>query len=562
VGLLLSSPQWLPTLELQQWSIRSSGLDYQKMIEFSLPPLQGLTLILPGVFGGNTINPDYQGISANFHETYVYIGILPLLFALLSWRTARYAEVGFWWLVVLISGLLAFGGYTFFYELVQFLPGFNLFRVPARWLLMVNLGLALLAGWGFDTFLKRPAKSQLLLKVMMGVWLGLTVIIGLLWLWRAQLIDWADSINTNANWAYTLQLFLKRGLFEQGQTDHLMIVGLIAWLTIPAIGLIVKLGLAVSLLAAYSIRKIPGQFFVSAALVLTLLDLLVTGGTVVNPYKPASLWQELSAGARYVLEAEANNPERFMSLADSKAENAVASLGQYYSSIYQIHAASGHRSPLQLRRYTNITDLQNDLLVLALTGTRYLITNKYIPVNEQVPLDLAYNGDDGWFVYELRNSSPRAFIVHQAITAATSDESLELLQTSTFDPHRQVILETNTTPLLEPADVNTDEVVITEETSSSIAIQAQLTTNGYLVLLDNYYPGWQVYVDNQKQSLLLANHFARAVYLEAGNHTVSFVYRPLSLRIGLIFSGVGLIILAFSAWRLWVQTTQNSKANS
>jgi hypothetical protein len=51
---------------------------------------------------------------------------------------------------------LALGGYNPIYSLlVKFVPGFNLFRVPARWLVLYAFGAAMLAGIGFDWLCSR-----------------------------------------------------------------------------------------------------------------------------------------------------------------------------------------------------------------------------------------------------------------------------------------------------------------------------------------------------------------------------------------------------------------------
>ena len=59
-------------------------------------------------------------------------------------------------MLLLFGGvLLAMGRYTPLYEyVIQYLPGFALFRIPARWLVVANLALGLdetdglpLSGW-------------------------------------------------------------------------------------------------------------------------------------------------------------------------------------------------------------------------------------------------------------------------------------------------------------------------------------------------------------------------------------------------------------------------------
>ena len=85
----------------------------------------------------------------------LFVAFLPLAALLLAlvgawhWRQDRAV-----WPVLLLAGLglfLALGRFNPAYWLLARLPGFDLFRAPARWLELYALGVALLAGCGLDT---------------------------------------------------------------------------------------------------------------------------------------------------------------------------------------------------------------------------------------------------------------------------------------------------------------------------------------------------------------------------------------------------------------------------
>jgi len=63
-------------------------------------------------------------------------------------------------------------------------------------------------------------------------------------------------------------------------------------------------------------------------------------------------------------------------------------------------------------------------------------------------------------------------------------------------------------------------------------VEATLTAPGWLVMSDAWYPGWECRVDGEPRPIERANAMMRAVRLEPGTHTVAFVYRPMSFRIG------------------------------
>ncbi|MXX51379.1 MAG: YfhO family protein [Chloroflexi bacterium] len=133
LALALASSQLLPSLELMGMSNRGSGFSLQAATAFSLPP----SLL------GRSLLPSYDG--QLFGEYVAYIGVIGLGLALLAARR-RCA-----WLLLAGVGLaLALGRHNPLYLLLGELPGFDLFRVPARFLALYSLGMAMLAGRGIE----------------------------------------------------------------------------------------------------------------------------------------------------------------------------------------------------------------------------------------------------------------------------------------------------------------------------------------------------------------------------------------------------------------------------
>ena len=83
-----------------------------------------------------------------------------------------------------------------------------------------------------------------------------------------------------------------------------------------------------------------------------------------------------------------------------------------------------------------------------------------------------------------------------------------------------------------------------------MSINAAVERPALLVLNDNNYPGWKVYVDGRRSHWITANYLFRGVLLQPGRHLVRFAYEPASFAAGAAISGTGLICLAgFAAWR-------------
>ena len=84
-------------------------------------------------------------------------------------------------------------------------------------------------------------------------------------------------------------------------------------------------------------------------------------------------------------------------------------------------------------------------------------------------------------------------------------------------------------------------------------MQANVAVPSVLVYSDTYYKGWRAYVDGVEVPVLLADHAFKAVRVDPGPRHVRFVFDPLSFKLGLALTVLGLAIVAgllgWSAWR-------------
>jgi hypothetical protein len=80
-------------------------------------------------------------------------------------------------------------------------------------------------------------------------------------------------------------------------------------------------------------------------------------------------------------------------------------------------------------------------------------------------------------------------------------------------------------------------------------IQISAQGPGLLVLSENYYPGWQVYVDGKKNTIFPYAGLLRSVPLSTGQHFIEFVYRPWSVMLGISLSFLGVsLAISFELW--------------
>ncbi len=159
-GILLSAIELLPLYEFGRYSTRGGGEDYEFATVFSLHP--GLLFFF---FMSPWEAPSWVSGDLPIHcfwEYSAYIGILPLilvLFAVSHWRASKYvfSLSG----LALVSLALALGSYFppywLFYKAI---PGFDMFRGPARFVFPLTFSASVLTGFGFNHLQGKLTRRQ------------------------------------------------------------------------------------------------------------------------------------------------------------------------------------------------------------------------------------------------------------------------------------------------------------------------------------------------------------------------------------------------------------------
>jgi hypothetical protein len=145
-------------------------------------------------------------------------------------------------------------------------------------------------------------------------------------------------------------------------------------------------------------------------------------------------------------------------------------------------------------------------------------------------------------LYRLPDVLGRAWVVPVG-RQVSSDQILTALADPAFDPVAEVLLG-QPVPVARQPSAGIKYQVTLLDTPNGVTIHADLDAPGYLVLADTWYPGWQATVNGEPSDILRANYAFRAVWLEAGAHTVSMVYRPISILVGGAVTLVSLALLA------------------
>jgi hypothetical protein len=533
LGAGLSAPQLIPGIEAALHGARGLPMRREWIEQFSLGPENLATLFLPGFFGGMK-NGFYWG-RFFYWEMNMYVGVGALALALTGLAAALpRRRAGRFGLLAAAMLLLAFGKHTPLMGLLTALPFGDMLRGPAKFILPFSLALSVLAAMGADAAL-RPGRARNLLSALAGT----AVVVLLLALGaRWHLAGWQDVL-------YHANECLYAPTRNATRAELLP-------MTVSAIqSLAILAALAAALLL---FRRNPKVLPLMVALVICL-DGVFFARAFIGPWTTfradGSAWPEGAAGALRDLGGdyrtlamnipemddaiiervptiegiEPNPPRRFHILFRSGQEMPI----DVAPSVYQAYGSAPEFMRMGLGRVlgpvpTNDTDGNTD------NGTDGKTDNGMAVLWR----------DEAWKLSRLPDAVPRARIVYDAARASSEREAFSLLFRT--DPSASVILEEGLQPPAGGVPAERTAARIVEEGPDRVTISAELERPGWLVLLDNHYPGWRAEAGGEPLPILRADFAFRAVPLPAGKHEVVFTYRPASLRYGIGLAALSVLV--------------------
>jgi hypothetical protein len=178
-------------------------------------------------------------------------------------------------------------------------------------------------------------------------------------------------------------------------------------------------------------------------------------------------------------------------------------------------------------------------------GVRCLITARRLPGLEAAtgyrPVPAA--GLPG-VLYRTDRALPRVRMAFDALWVSSPEEQLRLLGEALV-PVDTVLLE-GSEPSRSTACATgprMDSTEILEFREERVRVRTSAPCRGYLVVTDAWEAGWRATVDGKPTPILRADYALRAVSVDGGTHEVVLEYDPAEVRVGLVLSGVGLVVL-------------------
>jgi hypothetical protein len=158
------------------------------------------------------------------------------------------------------------------------------------------------------------------------------------------------------------------------------------------------------------------------------------------------------------------------------------------------------------------------------------------------------------FLYRNDDLLPRAYLVGEVVSVADEAAALAMLRTDGFAPERSVLLE-EMPPDYQPGTRAGGSVEFLHYTTNQAVLRVVTAGAGILVFSDSYYPGWRAEVDGQETRIYRANVTQRAVLVPAGQHRVTFAFRPTTVAVGFWIS-MGTLLVLLGCFVLPLVTTK------
>lgn len=520
LGFSLGAVQLLPGLELIAQSARSPhpiDLYLQKIL---IQPWQLIMLLVPDFFGNPATRSYWLG------DTYIgkvtAVGIMALIFSIFSLRyLSREKIVRFFIFSTFVIFILVTANpiSSIIYRLE--LPVISS-SSPTLSTFLIAFSLAILAAYGAEYW----QKQKVSLRSLMAIISPLFIVMILLWLSMTVL----PKISTIA-WASHLIAGKRSLLFETlifAGSAGMLLVGL---LKPSAKNLLIILVIIIQTFDLFiSFRKfnpfVPTDLIFPKASVFTYLD---EQKTIDRFWGHAGATIEPNFSAQYFL----FSPEGYDPLYIKNYGSFIQS-----SADGKIHTTftDQTRSDAVITPSHNNDDLENPyrLKVLDLLGTKYVLdrmengsSEKGFPPNRFS----AAAKMNGWTIFQNINAVPRFFLAssYEAYSGNTEFEN-KFFQAS-FNSKNTILVEKQLS-LTQNKQINSDTVSLISYQPNEVIFQTETNEPRLLFLSDNYYPGWQAYIDGQKNEILKADYTFRTVIVPKGSHKVRFIFRPLSFTIG------------------------------
>lgn len=554
LAFAMTGDQYLSTLEYSKYSMRGSdpivpslqaqqkgedkpkngGLDYDYATNWSFAPGEMLTFIVPSAYGFGW--HQYQGVLTQnqkmrlntyfgpqpFTDAPQYMGIVILVLAGIGfWRNRKDPFVQYMGVTIVLSLIISFGKeFSLLYDLMfYYFPLFNKFRIPSMVLILVQILIPILAGYGVKSLcddvdvVKNPSRKNFWQYLLAG--LGLLLILSVI----------AKDIFIGVYQFFVSQQEAVQSLARSYGSNQSVLNELYKIVT-EMVANDVTMGLLVltvtfGVLYLYWNRNLKFSGLSAGLIAVVLFDLWRVNYKPMDP-QPHSQMQSVFATPPYVgfikqdttlyrvLEFENGQPPYNNTLAYWRIQSAYGYSGTKMRQIQDMFDVAGLGNPL----------------MWGLMNVKYIISDKADSNQVIVPV---FRGEKS--VLYNRAELPRAFFVNRYEVAKGLD-ILNNIKAMSFDPRDVAFFMEDPKLSLDMPQAGA-EATYTHFGIQDIALNVKATGNNLLFLSESWYPeGWKAFIDGTETPIHRVNYMFRGVVVPAGEHTVTMKFEPRGFYLG------------------------------
>lgn len=557
--------------ELKQ--VKTTGLDVDYALSYSIAKSEFLTFLMPNAFGGSSSEtfdenskvvsalteknvpennaiqiaaqlPRYWGGIVPSTSGPVYFGAIICILFIIGLVAVK--DEYKWWILAatVFSLMLAWGSYFLGFNefLLKYLPLYNKFRAPSMALVIPQLLFPLMAVLCLQQiFFTHNSKQELQqnFKKILYVIGGVFAVLILMYLFN----DYSSANDQQ----------IIKGFAGQTGNDELgrsVIKGMIEERKSMFVGGIFRAllfaGVTLGALFLYIKGILKPAIIVTAFILINTIDLFAVDTKYLSSdnYVDADSYQADNFNPTAADTEILKDKDPHYRVYNLSPDRFQESLTAYY------HRCIGGYHPAKLRIYQDLIENQlskSNMSVLNMLDTRYFL----VPSQQQRNQYTVQRNDSamgaGWFVKEVK-------FVNGPVE--------EIKSLDNFDPAKTAFVDNSFKSVVSPVTAadSSAKITLVSYDNDDVKYSTSSRSNQFAVFSEIYYPaGWNAYIDGKKANYCKTNYVLRGMSVPAGNHSVEFKFEPSAYYTGqmLVYIANALLWISIIASLLfWWQQQQ------
>ena len=552
IGIALASPELLSEYRLTQLTARELGLGFAESQECALGIFDFARYLVPSFSFGIVCG------------TVLYIGILPLILAILAIFYLPNRKQILFWISLLVFAVLFSVKYSPLAWLFHYLPIWKSLRGPDRFTMLANFSWAVLAGYGFNWILEnknnfKEFKIFLWLKRIFFGFAALIITVNIFGLFKTTFIKWARDYFDKYYYQKTTGLPLEH---YHKVIENMIDSNFYAFSLFNKDFIIPFILAALAVLTVIFVHKFNRTalfyVFMLSGFIWAVTSPMVSSGPTRDFFKETEIvrflkqqegvfriYSLLPGLAAYQMIVVAQNSNQ-----NDETEFFKAMLPVNLNLVFGLDSIDGLETSIPRRASGLLSELLSERSnfgnkiadarlkpeekikifesranILAMMNVKYIISA--FPLNESV-FKKVFETRVGRFgvpvyIYENKEILPR-FYFAKSVKRAESDEKTALEQL--LEPN----IDFKAAALIECGDncggASSGKILDYEYKNGYLRLNTESQTGGWIVFSESFSPHWSAKVNNESAPIYRANYVYQAIRVPAGDNMVEFTHKP------------------------------------